>query len=244
MDNRFVIVIPSYQNKQWCEKNLLSAITQQYPNFRILYTDDCSTDGTADEAQKIIKKYDKQHKVTLIRNTERKYATYNIYNMVHSCDPQEIIVLVDGDDWLSGQHVLERLNKEYKTGVWMTYGQYISYHDKEIGCSCAIPKQIIDGNLFRQYRWCSSHLRTHYAWLYQKIKQEDLKHNGNWLKMTGDLATMFPMLEMAGSHQSFISDILYVYNYTSPLNDGKVNRDLQIELEKKIRSMPKYQKIL
>lgn len=244
MDHRFTIVIPSYQNKEWCEKTLLSVLSQKYSNFRAIYTDDCSTDGTAEEAERVLSKHDKNKRVKLIKNEERLFAVRNIYNMVHSCDDDEIILILDGDDWMNGPNVLTRLNEEYQKGVWMTYGQYISYHDQEIGCSCTIPREIIETGLFRRYKWCSSHLRTFYAWLYKMIKQEDLMHFGKWLTMSGDLAIMFPMLEMAGPKQSFIPDILYVYNYTSPLNDGKVNRNLQIELERKIRSMPKYQRII
>jgi glycosyltransferase involved in cell wall biosynthesis len=241
----FVIVIPSYQNIKWCEKTLLSALSQNYPNFRIIYTDDCSTDGTADKVESLIREHDTNKRVTLIRNTERKYAVQNIYNMVHSCDDNEIIITLDGDDWLAHKDVLNRVNKEYvEKDVWITYGQWISYVDKSRGCSCEIPKPIIDSNRFRRYDWCSSHLRTHYAWLYKLIRKEDLMHNGEWLKMTGDLATMFPMLELAGPKQSFIPDILYVYNYTSSINDAKVNRDLQISLEKKIRSLPSYTRII
>ena len=242
--NRFVVVIPSYQNKDWCEKTLLSVLTQKYPSFRAIYSDDCSIDGTADEAAKVLAEHDKDKRVTLVRNPERLYAVHNIYNMVHSCDDDEIVVMLDGDDWLANPGVLTRLSEEYDKGVWMTYGQYISYHDREIGCSCSIPKQIIDAGVFRRYKWCSSHLRTFYAWLYKKIRPDDLMHNGKWMQMAGDLAAMFPMLEMAGPNQSFIPDILYEYNYTSPINDGKINRNLQIELERKIRSMPPYKRIV
>jgi glycosyltransferase involved in cell wall biosynthesis len=242
--NSFVIIIPSYQNRIWCEKTLTSVLTQDYPKFRIIYTDDCSTDGTADEVEKFLKKHDYDKRVTLVRNTERRYAVCNIYNMVHSCTDDDIIVMLDGDDWLANTNVLKRLNEEYDKGVWVTYGQYQCYPDKELGCSCAIPKEIIVNGAFRRYRWCSSHLRTFYAWLYKRIRKEDLMHNGQWLQMSGDLAAMFPMLEMAGPRQSFISDILYEYNYTSPINDGKVNRNLQIALERKIRAMPSYQRIL
>jgi glycosyltransferase involved in cell wall biosynthesis len=244
VESSFVVVIPSYQNRQWCEKTILSVLTQQYPNFRAIYTDDCSTDGTADEAERILSEKDKNNIFSLVKNTNRLYAVHNIYNMAHSCDDNEIIVMLDGDDWLAHPNVLSRLNEEYQKGVWMTYGQYISYPDREVGCSCAIPKEIIDAGSFRRYRWCSSHLRTFYAGLYKKILPDDLKHNGQWLTMAGDLAAMFPMLEMSGPKQSFIPDILYEYNYTSPINDGKINRELQISLERKIRSMPRYKRLL
>src|SRR3989304_6153185 len=41
-----VVVIPSYNNKQWYQKNLDSVLTQNYHNFRIIFIDDASPDGT------------------------------------------------------------------------------------------------------------------------------------------------------------------------------------------------------
>ena len=45
-DNSFVVIIPSYNNEQWCLKNLESVVNQNYFNFRIIYINDCSTDKT------------------------------------------------------------------------------------------------------------------------------------------------------------------------------------------------------
>ena len=243
VENNFVIVIPSYKNKKWCRKNLLSALNQRYENFRIIYTDDCSPDGTGEEAEKVIAQHDKKNRVTLIKNQERKGAMRNMYEMVHSCDDEEIIVVLDGDDWFANSGVLTRVNKEYEKGMWMTYGQYRSYPDNRIGCSRTIPQNIRDTNRYRRFRWCSSHLRTYKAWLFKRIKPEDLQENGEWLDMSSDLAAMFPMLEMAGNHHSFISDVLYFYNYTSPINDAKVNINRQQGLERRIRAMRPYPKI-
>ncbi len=59
--------------------------------------------------------------------------------------------------------------------------------------------------------------------------------------MTWDMAFMFPMLEMsAKKHFHFISDILYIYNVNNPINDHRVNSQLQNDLDKYIRAMPPY----
>lgn len=242
---KFVIVIPSYNNEEWCQKNLHSALRQNYSNYRVIYTDDCSTDNTRSNIQEYLKENDKENKVELVLNEKRLGAMNNMYNMVHNCEDDEVIVVLDGDDWLAHSNVLSVLNSRYSSGnVWMTYGQYKSYPDGRIGCSRQIPQNIIQKNLFRRYQWCSSHLRTYYTWLFKKIRPKDLQDdNGKWLEMTSDLAAMFPMLEMAGERQVFIPDILYIYNYTSPLNDAKVDINKQQNLERKIRSMRPYQRI-
>lgn len=240
---KFVIVIPSYKNSQWCVKNIMSALDQNYTNYRIIFTDDYSPDDTYDKVAEVVKKSDKAHLVQLIKNTERLGALHNLYNMIYSCQDDEIILTLDGDDWLADNEVLNKLNEYYAgNDIWMTYGQYQNSHDGAIGVSSQIPDHIINSGSFRQYRWCSSHLRTFYAWLFKKIRKEDLMRNDKFFSMTWDLCILFPLLEMAGNHSQFISDILYIYNTENPINDHKVNLKLQHTLDYEIRHKPRYPK--
>lgn len=242
---RFVVVVPSYNNVKWCQKNIESVLNQSYEHFRLIFTDDASTDGTFEKVQELVSQSHRVNKCTLIKNKTRLGALHNLYNMIHSCDDDEIIITLDGDDWLPDHKVLTTLEKIYSdNNIWMTYGQYQNYPDKARGISQAIPDHIVKSNSFRGHQWSSSHLRTFYSWLFKCIKQEDLMRNGQFFTMTWDFAIMFPMLEMAGEHSKFISEILYVYNLENPINDHKVDVQLQRDLDKHIRSMPKYRKML
>lgn len=240
--NRFVIVIPSYKNLKWCDKNIQSVINQNYQNYRVIYTDDNSPDGTFDKVSAIVNASNKAHKFKLIKNSVRLGALHNLYNMITSCDDDEIILTLDGDDWLSSENVLNTLNSYYsKEDIWMTYGQYKNYPDNGMGISRQIPDNIIQTKSYRKHGWCSSHLRTFYAWLFKKIKLEDLKYQDEFMAMTWDMTMMFPMLEMSGTHSKFIPDILYVYNLENPINDHKVNISLQQKLDHYVRNMPLYE---
>ena len=53
---------------------------------------------------------------------------------------------------------------------------------------------------------------------------------------------MFPMLEMAGSRQEFVKEVLYVYNDENPISDHKLRRKHQILAAKEIRKKGKYRK--
>lgn len=242
--NEFVIVIPSYNNEQWCFQNLTSALLQKYPHYRIIYINDASTDKTLEIVKQFINEYDTTHKITLINNAERKGACANFYHAIHSCKPNEIIVVLDGDDWLAHENVLTILNKEYSNPeVWVTYGQYQQFPSEQVGGARQLPPEIIEQNAYREYDWVTTHLRTFYAFLFQKIKTEDLLYQGDFFPMACDLAIMFPILEMAGKHSRFISEVLYIYNRATPLNDNKINMDLQRHLDSYIHSMKKYQPI-
>ena len=241
---RFVVVIPSYNNVKWCEKNIQSTIDQNYENYRVIYTDDCSSDGTFEKVSEVVNASNKKDKFTLIKNSTRIGALANLYNMIHSCDDDEIILTLDGDDWLSNEHVIGRLNEIYSSDeVWMTYGQFQNYPDGGKGFAQQIPNNVIRDNSFRQYTWCSTHLRTFYSWLFKNIKKNDLYYNGSFMSMTWDMAMIFPMLEMAGNRSRFINDILYIYNLDNPINDHKVNIKLQQDLDRYVRRMPRYSKL-
>ncbi len=242
-DKSFVIVIPSYNNKYWFQRNLDSVFNQNYKNFRIIYVDDASTDKTGELVEDYIKECGQENKVTLIKNKERLGSPVgNIYKAVSMCQPNEIVVDLDGDDWLADENVLTKLNEVYQdSNVWLTYGQFICYPANYVGWCRELPQEIIEQNEFRNYPWVTTHLRTFYASLFHKIKVEDLLYEGKFFPMAGDLAFMFPLLEMAGKHIKFIPDILYIYNRGSELNEERVNENFQTNLGIHARTLKKYQ---
>ncbi len=61
------------------------------------------------------------------------------------------------------------------------------------------------------------------------------------MPMTYDCAMMIPLHEMCSGRFKYVSDILYIHNLDTPLNDHKVDATLQSNLEIIIRNMKKYQ---
>ena len=74
---------------------------------------------------KLAEKYNLQERLTLIHNNIRCGGLANWYKAIHSCSDDEIIVQLDGDDWLAHENVLSYLNSIYSTqDVWITFGQF------------------------------------------------------------------------------------------------------------------------
>ena len=248
IEKPFVIVIASYNNANWYLQNLDSVFFQNYSNYRVIYIDDVSSDGTSVLVENYIQKNKLTSKIILIKNKERVGALANIYKAIHLCLPKEIIIILDGDDWLANNNVLNRLNQEYSDSeVWLTYGQFAFYFEKNSslkeGISSKIPDHVIAANSIRQDGEGStpSHLRSFYAKLFHQIKKEDLLYNCNFFRTACDVAIMLPMIEMAGFHTRFISDLLYIYNRATPLNSDKINWRLQLEMDQEIRSRKNYE---
>lgn len=237
-----VVVIPSYNNSEWYQRNLDSVLSQNYSNFRVVYIDDASPDGTGKLVKDYLQKKDKERRTTLLQNIKRYGSLANIYKGIWLCSPHEIVANLDGDDWFPHENVLSKLNEVYSDpDVWVTYGQFVYYPTGDPGWAAQVEPEVIEQNAFRDHNWTTTALRTFYAGLFHKINIEDLLYQGGFFPMAGDLAYMWPILEMAGTHSRFISDVLYVYNKVTPLNDEKIDRAAQIHYGLATRTKTRYQ---
>lgn len=242
-DRHFMVVIPSRNNSKWCERNLNALAAQKYTNWHAIYINDASTDDTQNKVEAFIRNHHLEGKIQLINNETRQGAMANIYKAVYMSNDWDVIVIYDGDDWFARSDVFNILNQAYTPeNVWLTYGSHQNHPEgNRSDCAYQIPFRVIAENSYRKNPWCTSHLRTFYAWLFKCIKTDDLKMNDEFLQMTCDQATMFPMLELSGGRSRYISDILYIYNMENPQNDNKVDPDLQMTIEKHVRSQSPYQ---
>lgn len=239
----FKIIVPFYNAAKFIEQCINSAITQKHANYKVIFIDDASTDNSWD-----LLPHDNERAIC-IRNEKNVTALPNIHKAIMEyCEPNDIVVLLDGDDWLPNKNVLKVLNDTYyNRDCWITYGQ-ASWTDGRRGCASEY-SQIEFDNL-RKSNFRISHIRTFRAGLYQKIKDQDpefscLKDkNGEFYKMTYDVAIMFPILEMAGLDKVvFVDEILYIYNRNNPISDDKVNQQLQWDIHKEISLKPSFKKI-
>lgn len=239
----FAIIVASYNNESWCQDNINSIASQEYPYFHLYYINDCSTDDTADLAEIFCSRNETlKGKYTLIHNKERKGSLTNIYETIHLIDPHKVIVCVDGDDKLAHEHVLDILAAVYKgPEVWLTYGSLDTEPSSDLVKRHPYPAEVLQKATFRDEPFLGSHLKTFYAKLFQKIEKKDLMWNGSFFPIAGDAAFMFPMLEMASpSHIHFIPDVLYIYNIYNQLSDAISNRKLQEEVGEAIRKHKRY----
>ncbi len=239
-----VVIIPSYKNSAWVEKNLGTLFAQNYSNYHVIYIDDCSPDDTFERAQRYVQATGQSERVTLIHNTERRGALANLYDAIHSCPDRAIVITYDGDDWMpeASRDVLQTINAAYADpNVWLTYGQFETFPGKHLGICHPMPEHIVRTASYRKEHWFTSHMRTFYAGFFKKIKKEDLMMDGAFYSVAWDQAFMFPMLEMAAGRIKFIDTITYVYNQANPLNDFRQHLRKQLEYERLIRRKQPYQ---
>lgn len=243
MENKIKIIIPFYNPGEFLETCVNSAVTQRYKNYKMIFVDDMSTDGSYDRLP-----HDDDRAI-IVKNKARKTALENIHNAIMDhCDPDDIVVLLDGDDWFPGKNVLKYVNEQYNEhDCWIMYGQ-ANWTNGQRGFASAYSPQEFEN--VRKSPFRISHLRTFRAGLYQAMKKQDptfsgLKDdNGEFYKSSYDTAIMFPIMEMAGYDKTkFNNTILYIYNRDNPISDDKVDQQLQWDVHKEVAGKTPLQKI-
>lgn len=241
---KFLFVVPFYNCEKWIAKCIKSIRRQNHENFNCVLIDDMSTDNSVKVIEELIRD---DGRFTLHKNTEKHFALGNIVKTISAekLDKDDVIILLDGDDYLPSKKVLTKLNEVYKKGTLLTYGSYVYDPTGRPGVEPSpYPDSVIKNNAFRQDKWRASHLRTFKYHLWKNLNLNDLKDDNNkYFEMTYDQAIMLPLLEMSSERSEYIPQILCTYNKQNPLNVDKIKAKKQSDLAVKIRNKNPYKRI-
>jgi glycosyltransferase involved in cell wall biosynthesis len=227
-ENKLMVLVPFFNAGPFLDKCVQSLAPQDYPNFEVIFIDDASTDECS--------QFDVPEGLNarIIRNARRRGALYNLHNAImEHCSTDDIVVCVDGDDWLSSNDALSYINEQYeKYDCWVMYGQY---RDSMGFPGLSAPFASKDDIKTVRKKWRTSHVKTFRAGLYQSIQQQDAEfacmkdERGRWLTSATDAAIMFPLVEMAEYERVLFSErVLYVYNRSNPLSHHHNGREKQL----------------
>jgi glycosyltransferase involved in cell wall biosynthesis len=157
---RFIVVIPTYHAEKWIGGNIQTLKQQTHTNFRCLIGDDLSTDNSVAAAREAI---GDDPRFTLTRNSQKKFALGTAHALIEASGaaPDDVVVIIDGDDRLAHPDVLRRLAETYARGdCWLTYGSYsIDGVNPDRMCR-PYPPWVTRLNLFRRVKWRGVHVRT------------------------------------------------------------------------------------
>lgn len=269
-NNKFKIIIPFYNPGDYLDLAINSVLTQDYDNFDVLFIDDCSTDQSyskipacsykndengnpvLDENGEliIIEKHPilevtKCNKINAWRSNSRMTALPNIHNAIinYSDDPDDIIFILYGDDWLSNKNVLKKINQAYnESECLITYGSAKLSDGKK---SYSSQYRENEFNYIRKITQKFTYPITFRRSLYDKFIELDpkcqqfLDKENKWFNCCSFQAITFPLLEIAGFYRTYyINEILYIYNVDNPLNSERNNPNSYFETQEIIFNKP------
>ena len=211
-----------------------------------MFFDDCSTDKTYNIAKNLTNN-DIRCKITTLKENRKK--SWIFANLVdeHIAD-NDIVIFVDGDDWLANYNVLQQVSNYYTSyNPWVVYGGMVCWDGIHLTMAypqnTMFPDHILLSREFRKDHWRSSHLKTMRGKIWKKINKQDFisSQDGKYILGPDDLIIMYAALEMCPIDKiKTFPFITYVYNasnqqriYDHMHNSGK-------NYENEIRNRPKY----
>lgn len=235
MNNRFVILCPFYNVKDYIVETYQSVLDQDYQNWIMMFGDDHSTDNTSSlipNLESRFRKYYNQNNLGPLGNT------IELIRNIPNPKSDDILVILDGDDKLLHPSVLSYLLKLYdENNPLMVYGQYITNFGN-LGHAIPIGGEEGFKNL-RKGGFFMSHIRTWKYQAYEMLLQADptleslFDNENKFIKYAGDVALMYSLAESIGLEKIvFNPEPLYWYR----IHDNNENRTEQIKAEEIIRN--------
>lgn len=241
-------IISTLKNSQaYIDKCILSVVQQDYDNYQHIIIDDKSTDNSLNKIWEIINSLPEyiQDKITVITNTESVGALCNQVSAIRSLNDDDIIMILDGDDWLvNNNSIFHYYNDLYQTGIEFTYGSCWSLADNIPLIAQDYPLNIKNNKKYRShlFNWNIpyTHLRTFKKYLINDISDDSFKDNDVWYKAGGDAALFYELIERVNPNNIKANkEIMYNYNDLNPLNDYKINSIEQNKNSEKIINQSK-----
>ena len=225
--------------EEWIDHCLTSLRAQTWRDWQAYVTVDPSGDRTY---QRAIEARRHDERIHIRCNERRHYSMRNLVDGIARSEaaPDDVIVILDGDDWLMHDDALALIAREYaRHDCWMTYGSWVSNDPATPGFWPPYPKDTTD---FRKLRWLGTAIRTWKKWLWDLVDPNDfLDRRGQYFRVVEDLASMFPMMEMSTPRRMrHVVDPLMLYNRANPNCTVEVMGDEMEENALLLRSRPRY----
>ncbi len=243
------IVVPTYNTEQWIERCLRSISSQTFKDWECVIINDASTDSTGSkiDALDFVKN---DERFSVVHNEVNVKALKNIVDGFNFLDcpsnPNCIMMVIDGDDFLYSEKSLEIIGNVYVNHpqLLLTYGDWIGYPYGDRSNCRPYSREVIVNNDYRTADFCASHLRTFKSRLWYSIRDEDLRDDtGKYFEAGWDVAFMVPMLEMAQERHAYVPWVLYCYNKDNPLSDFRVHAESQLSAVEVVKKKQKYKRI-
>ena len=240
------IFITHYNSLQYLKKCLDSVFSQKTTvSIKIILVDDFSTESGVTEYLNSLKTISN---LQILRRDKRYGKGLNLFFCLKNASykNEDIICILDGDDWFADSSSLQTVIDTYqRTGCWVTYGSYVTSDGNSNKCTTPLSnahfQSELKGRGFREAPWIFSHLFTSKAFLWNNISEDILYFDGELSKITADQIINISIAEMAGTKRiQYIADTLVIYNIDTPISDSKINLAEQENIDRKNRRREAY----
>jgi glycosyltransferase involved in cell wall biosynthesis/GT2 family glycosyltransferase len=231
------IISPFYNAENYIKDLIMSTATQDYESWTHYLLDDSSTDDSLKVLVETLAELPVhlRAKYKIAAYKENRGAVRNQVDAIRDCQDGSLIMLLDGDDCLMPDNNIfnyyNRLFENDKTEY--AYGSCWSLADNIPLIAQPYPLEVRRNKSYRthKFNWGMPypHLRVFRKDLINNLEDYLFQDEaGEWYRAGGDNATFYNIIEQADPDKIVaVQDIFYIYNDKNPLNDYKVNGEIQ-----------------
>ena len=228
--NKIYIFVPIYNFGLFLNICIQSIIQQSYNEWFCFLFDDGSTDNSSDICLEYIKIYPDKFKYIKLdkKNNGPAYSKwYGIQEIIKVCKDEDVMIIIDGDDYLINRNALSIINQKYiDTKCLATFGSYRGKFDEM--------KNKVNMKTYSRKEWFYMHPRTCKCSVLKNFTEKDFKYKDReWLQKATDVAFFCNIIEWVGlKNVQYIKEILYQYR-DHPNNIYKKGKTSILEKHKK-----------
>lgn len=217
---RLHVIVPARDCMPFLPRCLESIAAQTHRDFTVTVIDDASEDAAQ---ARYVERFCIAQGWRPMLNATRQGKMANLWEAqkLVTVDPDDAVVVVDGDDSLTPD-ALAVLSAAYDDPeCWMTWGSFVYDPDPEHWDNPAAPypPEVAEARAYRRHNVLFGHPMTWRRFLWDRLTLHDLTgRDGDWFRASIDSAFMFPLMELAGTHTRYLPDVIYRYNHTNPLS--------------------------
>lgn len=248
----FTFVIYSYNNRYNLENNLSSIAYQNYKKWNIIYYNDYSSDETENIFKELIKKYSIEDRVTYLSNSKKMGKLYCKYEMYKKVNIDNVIIILDGNDWLNSNSSLSILANKYDQDKdLVVYSSYMSYSKKKINKTFknfTFNENIKKNLLYRTHYILDNHYNiSAYANLFKQIPKKYLQYNEEWIDNSSNLGEFLCLAELSAGKINSLNDSTYILNedynnyYYGKNRNNEINNELFNEYSRNLEPIKSCQ---
>jgi len=236
------VILSTYNCFTWLPRCLGSIRDQKGVDFEVTVLDNASTQaGQWEWTEHFCRKLGWR----AVRSAENLGPLGGLMEATRIASPAEddVIIHIDGDDWLAHDGVFAYIQSIYDRGdVDLTFGHYHEVPADKPGPAMPYSREEIEQRQFRYRSFRTTHLRTFKSFLWRALDDRDLRGvDGKYLRYAPDLAFLFPMLEMVGERFYVVRDVLYIYNRGNPTAETADWGYACAFVEASVRLRPRYE---
>ena len=225
------IVVTNFDSDYGIKRCLKSIKNQKYKYYDVVVVDDSSRNLNQ---WKFIQRFCKKNSWKCLR-TSRNVGSLYCYVLginAHRCKLNDVIVMIDGDDWLISNDAFKIVRNAYRSDseLCLTFGNYLNFVSDLRKYQVPSNTEIINNNLpyidkiimernYRKEPWIYFPMRTFKYFIWKKLDQKRLidrngigNGKGKMYRIATDRILMYPLLEIANGRIKFINEFIYAYN--------------------------------